>query len=167
LVMTGEAKETPAERAARILNEECATLERTADIANRKHASALSPAEDTMERWQRGTPKAEPPREINWSARIAAAIAAERKRTDARIEAAISAERERTDKRIADGLAGLAEAVGEARAGTADDLERATRSLTVEIRELRAAVAELHVLTASEKSAPVDLPRLPPTRELN
>ena len=139
-MMTDEGKETPAERAARILSEACATLERTAEMANRKYVSALPPGEDAMEPGQRGIPKPEPPREIDWNARIEAAIAAERKRTD---------------KRIADGLAGLAEA------------EHATRSLTIEIRELRAAVTELRLLIASEKSAPVDLPRLPPTRELN
>jgi hypothetical protein len=47
-----------------------------------------------------------------------------------------------------------------------DELERSVRSLTVELGELKATLAELRVALATDKSQPLDLPALP-RRELN
>jgi hypothetical protein len=48
--------------------------------------------------------------------------------------------------------------IADERFEAADDLELATRKLTVEVGELRASLAELRVMLASDKARPLDLP---------
>jgi ribosomal protein L29 len=79
---------------------------------------------------------------------------------DARISEAIARERQ-----FQHGV--LAEIIAELRAEATNDLERATRSLTAELADLKATLAELRMVLASDRSKPLDLPRLPARRELN
>src|SRR5262245_64810350 len=79
---------------------------------------------------------------------------------DARIRAAIS--RERQFQRDV-----LAEVIAELRAEASNDLERATRSLTAELADLKATLAELRLALASDRTKPLDLPALPSRRAVN
>src|SRR5262245_42204641 len=79
---------------------------------------------------------------------------------DARIREAISRERQ-----FQHGV--LAEIIAELRAEASNDLEHATRSLTAELADLKATLAELRLALASDRTKPLDLPRLPAGRELN
>ena len=56
----------------------------------------------------------------------------------------------------------LAEINAELRAEANSDLERATRSLTAELVDLKATLAELRLALASDRSTPLDLPALRP-----
>jgi Glutathione S-transferase, N-terminal domain len=72
----------------------------------------------------------------------------------AAIEARVAVERERMK-------ALLVELIAEMRAEYADELERAVRSLSVEIGELRALLSEVRVAFADARAkGPIDLPRL-------
>jgi len=57
--------------------------------------------------------------------------------------------------------------IAELRAEASNDLERATRSLTAELADLKATLAELRLALASDRSAPLDLPALPSRRAVN
>jgi hypothetical protein len=81
-------------------------------------------------------------------------VAKEREFQREAIAQAAAAERERMS-------AILVELIAEMQAQTADDLERATRSLTAELADLKATLAELRVTLASDRSQPLDLPQLP------
>lgn len=52
----------------------------------------------------------------------------------------------------------LAEVIAETRAKANDDLKRATRSLNAELADLKATLAELRVVLATDQSRPLDLP---------
>ena len=82
---------------------------------------------------------------VDWDARISEAIAAER-----RYQAEL-----------------LTELIAEFRGEAADELERATRSLTIELADLKATLAEVRQVVAGERSKVLDLPPLPARRELN
>lgn len=76
---------------------------------------------------------------VDWSSEISRQIGAERERT----------------------LALLGDLVAEIQDAQADDLELATRSLVVELADLKATLAELRVVLAPEKSRGIiDLPNL-------
>jgi len=79
---------------------------------------------------------------------------------DARSREAIS--RERQFQRDV-----LAEVIAELRAEASNDLERATRSLTAELADLKATLAELRLALASDRTKPLDLPALPSSRAVN
>jgi hypothetical protein len=70
---------------------------------------------------------------------------------DARIQHAIAVERGRT-------IDFLADLIADARAMAADDLELATRSLTAELIDLKATLAELRLVLATDKTRQLDLP---------
>jgi ribosomal protein L29 len=55
----------------------------------------------------------------------------------------------------------LAEVVAEIRATTNDDLERTVRSLTVELADLKATLAEVRLAFATDRTQALDLPPLP------
>jgi hypothetical protein len=57
--------------------------------------------------------------------------------------------------------------IAELRAEASNDLERATRSLVVELADLRATLRELRLVLAGDRSTPVDLPALPARHEFN
>jgi hypothetical protein len=63
----------------------------------------------------------------------------------------------------------VAHVIAEVQRAATDDLERATRSLTVELQELRATLAELRATVATERAGKagevLDLPRLPRGRD--
>src|SRR5262245_58571300 len=69
------------------------------------------------------------------------------------IEQRIADERERM-------RAVLIELIAEMRDETAANLERATRSLTAELADLKATLAELRLVLARDRTTPIDLPRL-------
>jgi hypothetical protein len=52
----------------------------------------------------------------------------------------------------------LAEVVAEIRATTNDDLERAVRTLTVELSDLKATLAEVRLAFATDRTQALDLP---------
>jgi uncharacterized coiled-coil DUF342 family protein len=54
----------------------------------------------------------------------------------------------------------LAEVIAEIRVEANDDLERATRSLTAELADLKATLAELRAALADERSKTLDLPNV-------
>jgi hypothetical protein len=55
----------------------------------------------------------------------------------------------------------LAGVVAEIRATTNDDLERAVRTLTVELSDLKATLAEVRLAFATDRTQALDLPPLP------
>lgn len=55
----------------------------------------------------------------------------------------------------------LAGVVAEMRATANDDLERAVRSLTVELADLKATLAEVRLAFATDRTQALDLPKLP------
>lgn len=95
-----------------------------------------------------------------WVDHVHELIANEREFQREAVAQAVAAERERMS-------ALLVELIAEMQDAAADDLERATRSLTVELGEVRATLAELRATLASDRAKVVDLPRLPDRRELN
>src|SRR5262245_7300651 len=74
---------------------------------------------------------------------------------DARIRDALTHERQFQH----DVLIGV---IAELRAEASDDLERATRSLTAELADLKATLAELRLALASDRTKPLELPPLRP-----
>ena len=115
---------------------------------------AMDRKDDPLVKWERGRPQPEPPPRvrgldtapIDWSAVIDKRIMAEREHTNAL----------------------LIELIAELQGQAADDLERATMSLTCEVADLRVVVADLRTVIASEKAGTVvDLPSLPSRRGLN
>jgi len=52
--------------------------------------------------------------------------------------------------------------IAELRAEASNDLERATRSLTAEVADLKATLAELRLALAADRTVPLELPPLRP-----
>jgi hypothetical protein len=132
-------------------------------LAERERASQ----ENALDRWRREV------REREAEHARERAQSRERRRLDtapvdwhAAIEAAITDEREYTEQL-------LVELVAAVQSQANDDLERAVRSLTIELGELRATLAELRAAVAIErvertgKADVLDLPALPRARDLN
>jgi hypothetical protein len=62
----------------------------------------------------------------------------------------------------------LAEVLAEVRATTSDDLERAVRSLTIELADLKATLAEVRLAFATDRTQALELPNpLPKRADLN
>jgi hypothetical protein len=133
----------------RILDEAREILDATAHIA--AEAAARDKSADPPREWKLPEPEPERRRRrldtvrTDWSATIAQAVAAERQHMATL----------------------LAELVAEVRAEAADDLERSVRTLNGELADLKATLAELRLVIASEKAAVVELPRLPLRAGLN
>jgi hypothetical protein len=62
-----------------------------------------------------------------------------------------------TERRFSQAV--LAEVIAEMRATTNDDLERALRSLTVELADLKATLAEVRLAFATDRTQALDLPK--------
>jgi hypothetical protein len=58
----------------------------------------------------------------------------------------------------------LAEIIAEIHDAANDDLERAVLTLTAELADLRASIAELRLVQVIDRSKPVNLPALPRSR---
>jgi hypothetical protein len=85
---------------------------------------------------------------------INVAIAEERRINQAAVTEAIAAERQFSQ-------AVLAGVVAEVRAMANDDLERAVRSLTVELAELKVTLAEVRLAFATDRTQALEPPKLP------
>jgi flagellar motor switch/type III secretory pathway protein FliN len=133
-----------------------------------KHDQEHGPQENALDKWRREV------REREAEHAHERAQSRERRRVDtapvdvaAEIKAALEVEREFTTQV----LAGV---VAELQRTASDDLERATRALTVELGELRATLAELRAAVAIERvertgkaTEPIDLPSPLSARRVN
>jgi L-rhamnose isomerase len=139
------------EQRERILAEGRSNAQRRDDAETPLQEALRRPVADPVEAWRRDADETEA-REVvarrldttpvDWGTHIRSAVAAEREHTNAL----------------------LVELVAEMQAQANDDLEKATRSLTVELLDLKATLAELRVVLATERrqkqsGTVIDLPR--------